>query len=804
MNKSAETSPPVQPEGVVDGLNGRILRGWACAGDESSPAVRVEVRDGDTLLGAGEACAFRGDLAAAGKRGGHCAFFIELDPPPSIGSALTVTLTVAGSDVRHALAGSPFMVTRTAAPPEPALPAVDILPIPIGGPRLHGSLDQCGPTVLRGWARWLDGNQQSPVMTLCEDDREILRFTANQWRPDIAELYEGDGCCGFALPLPETLRDGNTHLFDLRLAETGTSVLPAPFRAHVFAAGDATTGTTHMPAALHRAPVKAPLTLSVIVNFYNMPREAKRTLASLQRDYQRGCADLDYEVLCVDNGSNPPLDPDWVAEFGPEFQLIRPNRLHPSPCGALNEAAMMARGRYLAVMIDGAHVLSPGTFREALAAWREQPGAVVALRQWFIGGDQRWLALVGYTREKEDRLFDRIRWPLNGYDLFRIGQPMSDNPEHWFDGITETNCLMLPTALYDRIGGFDEAFDQPGGGFANLDLWRRASLDDSTPLVALIGEASFHQFHGGTTTNVDDHGKDKLVRAYASDYRRIRGEEFTRIERDRLSFRGHMSSEFATGNRQRMLMPMHLDVSDAIRPGRLSAQFDDGAQSYLMGVYAECGLRSQVRWLGRPAGVAPADLLGIAEIIHETCPDAIVVAGAESGLALFVDAVLQAAGLVDSRVLRVGEAATPVASVRLTDVPGPAADAATVAAARRQVGAAESVLVLLAIDSIPEVSAELLMAWSTLVSHRSYLVCLGTVFGQPWLGYSTRQPLRIIREFIAAAPAFAIDRSRTRQLVSTCPCGYLRKLGGSVGEAQYDASLDQLATTLSTLPETQP
>ncbi|SFK88185.1 Glycosyl transferase family 2 [Rhodanobacter glycinis] len=801
MNKPAKTPPSNLPEGVVDGLNGHILRGWAWAGDEASPPVRVEVRDGDTLLGQGDATHFRADLAAAGKRGGHCAFFIALDPPPPSGSALAVTMAIAGSDTRYPLSGSPFNVART-MPPREAVPAsADILPIPISSPQLHGSLDQCGPHLLRGWARWLDGNQQSPILALYEGDTEILRFAANQWRADIAELHQGDGCSGFELPLPESLRDGQTHRLDLRLVETGGPVLPAPFRAHIASRADRPAQSTRLPATLTRAAVPAPLTLSIIVNFYNMSREAKRTLASLSRDYQLDCTDLDYEVLCIDNGSSPPLDADWVMGFGPEFRLVRPSRHHPSPCGALNEAALMACGRYLAVMIDGAHVLSPGAFREALAAWRERPEAVIALRQWFIGGDQRWLTLVGYTREMEDKLFDRIRWPLNGYDLFRIGQPMSDNPEHWFDGITETNCLMLPTALYDRIGGFDEAFDQPGGGFANLDLWRRASQDASTPLVALIGEASFHQFHGGTTTNVDDLGKDKLVRAYASDYRRVRGEDFVRIERDRLSFRGRISSEFATGQRQRMLMPMHLPVTGEVRPGRLSAQFDDGAQSYLMGVYAECNLRNQVQWLGMPTGVAPADLLGIADVIHDIRPDAIVVVAAQPGLGFFVDNTVQAAGLTGTRVLSVGTAAAPAPSGRVTRLSLPPDDVATVAAARDQVGGAETVLVLLAIDAMPTVSTELLKAWGSLVSHRSYLVCLGTVFGQPWLGYSTRQPLRMIRDFIADTPAFVIDRSRTRQLISTSPYGYLRKVGGSVDDAHYDVSLDDLAPYLPALTE---
>ena len=50
-------------------------------------------------------------------------------------------------------------------------------------------------------------------------------------------------------------------------------------------------------------------TLSVVVVVYNIPREAPRTLFSLSADYQRHIAPEDYEVIVVDNGSNPSLDP---------------------------------------------------------------------------------------------------------------------------------------------------------------------------------------------------------------------------------------------------------------------------------------------------------------------------------------------------------------------------------------------------------------------------------------------------------------------------------------------------------------
>ena len=793
MINTANDSPLLDIlEGVVDGLTGNVLRGWACRREAAASPLRVEVSSNEIPLGSAAATMFRADLAAAGKGNGHCAFAVTLDPMPEAGAMLTVTAV--GNNGAQPLIGSPFTMPDH-DPTVASTGHADILPLPIGLARLQGSLDQCGPDRLHGWVRWLDGTHVSPVLSLHEGDHEWLRLDANQWRPDIAEIYQGDGCCGFDVPLPDGLRDDHLHALELRITEADEVLLKAPFHARIpSASANRTPGSSPAPAPLLRNANSDGITLSVIVNFYNMRREAARTLASLSSNYQTGSEALDYEVLCVDNGSNPPLEAEWVESFGPQFRLIRPSRQLSSPCAALNEAALMARGRYLAILIDGAHVVTPGVFREALQAWREHPDAVVALRQWFIGGDQRWLTLVGYTREQEDQLFERIRWPLNGYDLFRIGSPMSDNPEHWFDGITETNCLLLPTALYDRIGGFDEGFDQAGGGFANLDLWRRASTSAAAPLVALIGEASFHQFHGGTTTNVDDLEKDLRVRAYANAYRTLRGGDFVRVERASLTFRGHMSSEFATGVRQRTLMPMHLGVTEQIRPGRLSAQFDDGAQSHLMAVYAECDLRRDVRWLGLPTGVAPADLVSIQEIIHQIRPDAIVIVGAEDGLVRFIDNTLQAADIVDARILQVTHSSTGAPhSPRMTSLHALPDDPATAAYARDWTGGAETVLVFFAVESTNNFSAATLQTWGGLVSHRSFLICLGTVFGQPWLGYSSRQYVRTIREFAAGDSPFVIDRSWTRQLVSTCPYGYLRKVGVNITAAQYDVTLDDIA-----------
>ncbi len=64
--------------------------------------------------------------------------------------------------------------------------------------------------------------------------------------------------------------------------------------------------------------------LSVVVVFYNMKREAERSLRSLSRVYQEDVEDLDYEVLVIENGSRPDqrLGAEYVRGFGPEFRYI--------------------------------------------------------------------------------------------------------------------------------------------------------------------------------------------------------------------------------------------------------------------------------------------------------------------------------------------------------------------------------------------------------------------------------------------------------------------------------------------------
>ena len=55
--------------------------------------------------------------------------------------------------------------------------------------------------------------------------------------------------------------------------------------------------------------------------------------------------------------------------------------------------------------------------------------------------------------------------------------------------------------LWDELGGLDERFTSPGGGYVNHDLFRRACTLDDTELIVLLGEGTFHQIHGGVSTS---------------------------------------------------------------------------------------------------------------------------------------------------------------------------------------------------------------------------------------------------------------------------------------------------------------
>jgi hypothetical protein len=264
--------------------------------------------------------------------------------------------------------------------------------------------------------------------------------------------------------------------------------------------------------------------VSVVVVVYNMAREAPRTLRSLSADYQRHIDADDYEVIVVDNGSQPALDGKVLEGLSGNFRLIPMDPAHPSPARAANRGLAAARGRTIGLMIDGARMVTPGLLNFARHGVRLYQQAAVTALSWHLGSDlQGWAIDAGYNKDREDALLESIAWPADGYRLFEIATLAGSSSDGWFLPIAESNGLFLRREAWDALGGLDERFDAPGGGLVNVDIWRRAMELPDARQVILLGEGTFHQLHGGIATNAAPRSLEQSLQKWHAQYQAIRG-----------------------------------------------------------------------------------------------------------------------------------------------------------------------------------------------------------------------------------------------------------------------------------------
>lgn len=285
--------------------------------------------------------------------------------------------------------------------------------------------------------------------------------------------------------------------------------------------------------------------LSVILIAYDMAREIPRTLQGLSRTYQNGAEHLRYEVLLVDNGSPVPLNPASWGHVDVPVKMISMTEISHSPAKAINAALKAASGEIVALMIDGAHILTPGVFRMALASFAAFDNPVVATRYFWLGPEAQNDSIThGYSKAVEDQLLESINWPEDGYRLYEIGTPLRAGPENinWLNRMFESNCLFMPRSLFETIGGADERFVSVGGGLINSDIFKRAADMPGVTPVQLIGEGSFHQLHGGTTTNVSAEQRNARVEQFRQEYLQIRGHD--KLMTDKMfHFMGHLPTQ---------------------------------------------------------------------------------------------------------------------------------------------------------------------------------------------------------------------------------------------------------------------
>jgi hypothetical protein len=286
------------------------------------------------------------------------------------------------------------------------------------------------------------------------------------------------------------------------------------------------------------------LKLSVVVVCYEMAAQIKNTLRSLLPPYQRGVETNDYEIILIDNGSAKILDNE-TRTISPNLQYIYvpPNESSPNPASAMNRAAALARAPLLCLMIDGARMLTPGVLSWGIRLLELAPGAIVEVRGWHLG--PKWQpesVAEGYNHDIESQVLVQVRWWENGYRLFDISAGSAQTKLGISQPASESNCLFLRRALFDRLAGFDERYEEAGGGLVNLDFYARA-VAAADHVWTLLGEGTFHQVHGGAATSLSLEELRLAIVRWSAESSRLRG-PLPAIDPAKFILAGHIPREF--------------------------------------------------------------------------------------------------------------------------------------------------------------------------------------------------------------------------------------------------------------------
>jgi GT2 family glycosyltransferase len=218
------------------------------------------------------------------------------------------------------------------------------------------------------------------------------------------------------------------------------------------------------------------LDYSIIIPVFNKAGLTRQCLQTI-RPTLDGAGD--GEIIVVDNASSDET-PEMLREF-PWVRVIR-NEQNRGFAGANNQGAAAARGDFL-VLLNNDIVAHPGWLASMINVAKGPRVGAVGARLLFPDG----------TIQHAGVRFDQVRVGTAGFvaihDMYRYP---GDYPEACglFDLQAVTGaCLLTPRAVYQRLGGLDEAF---WNGYEDVDYCLRVRADDLR--VVYDGEASLTHF----------------------------------------------------------------------------------------------------------------------------------------------------------------------------------------------------------------------------------------------------------------------------------------------------------------------
>lgn len=272
--------------------------------------------------------------------------------------------------------------------------------------------------------------------------------------------------------------------------------------------------------------------LSIVVIFHRMSRQAENTLYSLSAAHQQNVAEDDYEIIAVENDSADLLGEERAVGLGKNIRYFHRTETGVSPVPAMNFGFERCGSDYVGFIIDGARMTTPRLIEHALLARRVADHPLVIVPGYHLGEQEHHLnQSAGYDERAEQALLEKSRWKDDGYALFGISCFSGANPRGFFSQFLESNCFFCMRESFERVGRADPRFDLPGGGSVNIFLYHQLARLPESRVIVLVGEGSFHQYHGGVTT-AEVRDREAMLQTHRDNLKEIFGGPFKGMHRE--------------------------------------------------------------------------------------------------------------------------------------------------------------------------------------------------------------------------------------------------------------------------------
>lgn len=241
--------------------------------------------------------------------------------------------------------------------------------------------------------------------------------------------------------------------------------------------------------------------VSFIIPLYNCLALTQAMLASLQATLPPGLA---HEIIFVDDGSTDGTR-DWLKSLrDPPFKVLL-NERNLGYAVANNRAAAVARGEFLA-LLNNDLVLLPNWLEPMLAAHRALEARAGLIGNVQLDAKTGAVDHAGIVINGNGKPVHLRRRPSRCSAFFR---PVRTRP-----AVTGA-CLLVSRALWQNLGGFDEAYLNGG---EDIDLGFRARAAGRANAVALRSVVRHHVSASPGRKLRDEENSRRLVRRWRREF----------------------------------------------------------------------------------------------------------------------------------------------------------------------------------------------------------------------------------------------------------------------------------------------